>query len=148
MEYIVIGFFVQNIAVVGIGVNSETREPKIVVISGKTTFDFCGSFNLKDTTGEMFDYYGKSSLSDVLLEGEILSFGKSYSRAGGNVLKYVFRKRSEDFFDGSYTSIKQINGVARCMIFPVTKKLSLLEIEKKMPSLIPEGFLTKDMIIG
>lgn len=73
--------------------------------------------------GRATDYYGESSLRNVLIKGDTFSFVKRYDRRSDRI-NYRLKKITGNIWQGSYWGKATGSGIARCIL-----------------TIVPEGFL-------
>jgi hypothetical protein len=69
--------------------------------------------------GNLSDYFGQSTISDVRISDRGLSFNKKYNDSE-KIIKYTFKKMGE-LYIGSYKGQK-IKGIARCILNEINEE--------------------------
>lgn len=126
--YLIQGFFFQKQSWLDIGVGSDGEWPAVFIKRGLSRFMYSGVIYPDDRNilgvyaGQMFDHFGESLLSKVVIRPKEIKFIKKYDRRD-DLIDYEFTKHN-GMWVGGYSGPVVGQGGAKCIITEV-----------------PEGFL-------
>ncbi|MEK7135989.1 MAG: hypothetical protein AAB821_00135 [Patescibacteria group bacterium] len=134
MPLLIQGLFFQNYLGLGLGVSPEG--PIAVIRSGLGRFMYSGviwqdpEYPHDGFVGQMWDNYGASELSDVLVYEDEVGFTKKYERRA-DLIRYTFRVRESQTWFGEYEGKACGKGTSSCILTDV-----------------PDGFFQPEFIMG
>lgn len=118
------GFFFQRRTSFGVDIVA-IKGAVAVIREGMFRDMFSGLFGLDESgewSGTILDTFGTSTMSDISLVEDRLTFNKRYDD-DGNIIHYEFRLTYDGLWVGSYSSDNVGTGAATCILTPVPKRM-------------------------